>query len=226
MKVAVFNLSGKQVGHVTLESELWEGAVRMQILSQAIAAYRTNLRAGRASTKRRGEVSGGGKKPWRQKHTGRARAGSIRSPLWRGGGSIFGPKPRRMRQALPQAIRRQALLESLKGKRKDEELVVLEGLSAEVPRTKPFSGLAKTFKVTGKSLIVLDGRPDPLVKSLRNLAKFSLRSAQNVNALDVLNAQKVLVAKDAVTQLEERVTGGEVSGTRADGEKGSGTWAE
>jgi len=207
MEVKVFSLHGDPVGHLTLDPGLWDGPVNLRLLSQAVAMYRTNLRAGTASTKTRGEVSGGGKKPWRQKHTGRARAGSIRSPLWRHGGSVFGPRPRELSYRLPQAIRRKALRESLKGKLRDEELVVLDALSAEAPKTKPFAGLAKTFQVARKSVIVLDEPAPPLVRSLRNLAHFELRSAANLNAFDVLNAHKVLVTKAAFERLAHRVQG-------------------
>jgi large subunit ribosomal protein L4 len=207
MEVKVFSRQGNPVGHLTLDPKLWDGPVNLRLLSQAVAMYRTNLRAGTASTKTRGEVSGGGKKPWKQKHTGRARAGSIRSPLWRHGGSVFGPHPRDRSYRLPQAIRRQALRESLKGKLRDDELVVLDALSAEAPKTKPFAGLAKAFQVARKSIIVLDEAAGPLVKSLRNLARFELRSAANLNAFDVLNAHKVLLTKAAFERLEQRVKG-------------------
>ena len=205
MDVKVFDLHGTPVGQVALDAALWDGRVNLAVLSQAVAMYRTNRRAGTASTKTRGDVSGGGKKPFKQKHTGRARAGSIRSPLWRHGGSVFGPHPRNMHYRLPQAIRRKALLESLKGKLRDEELVVLDRLAAEAPKTKPFAGLAKTFGVQRKSVIVLDGPSDALVKSLRNLAPFELCSAENLNAFDVLNAHKILVTKDAFNRLQARV---------------------
>ena len=205
MDLNVFNLQGSRVGQVPLDAALWDGQVNLKLLSQAVAMYRTNQRLGLASTKTRGDVSGGGKKPWKQKHTGRARAGSIRSPLWRHGGSVFGPRPRDVHYRLPQTIRRKALLESLKGKLKDEELVVLDQLGAETPKTKPFAGLAKTFQVRRRSVLVLDAPTEPLLKSLRNLAAFELRNVANLNAFDVLNAHKVLVTKAAFQQLEQRV---------------------
>jgi large subunit ribosomal protein L4 len=206
MELKIFNVQGTPVGHLTLDETLWEGRVNLRLLSQAVAMYRTNQRAGTASTKTRGDVSGGGKKPWRQKHTGRARAGSIRSPLWRHGGSVFGPHPRHMSYRLPQAIRRKALLESLKGKLRDEELVVVDQLAADAPKTKPFAGLAKAFQVGRTSVIVLNEPTQALVKSLRNLASFELRSAANLNAFDVLNAHKVLVTKAAFERLQTRLT--------------------
>ena len=190
MEVAVCNLQGQSVGRLALDPAVWEGRINLALLSQTIAMYRTNVRAGTASTKTRGHVSGGGKKPWKQKHTGRARAGSNRSPLWRHGGSVFGPRPRNMSYRLPQAIRHRALIESLKGKLQDAELVVVEGFAAETPKTKPFAGLANAFQATRKSLIVLDAPNEALVKSLRNLRGFELREAANLNAFDVVNAQK------------------------------------
>ena len=205
MELPIVDLKGQSVGRLTLDDSLWGGRVNLRLLDQALHVYRANQRAGTASTKTRGDVSGGGKKPWKQKHTGRARAGSIRSPLWRHGGVVFGPHPRDFSATLPKAIRRRALLESLKGKIVDEELVVVNELSASAPKTKPFAGLAKTFQVTGRSVIVLDQFHVPTVKSLRNLAHMELRRADDLNALDVLNAQKVLVTKAAFERLAQRV---------------------
>ena len=204
MDVPIYDIAGKQVGARTLDSSVWEGRVNYAMLVQALAMYRTNLRAGTADTKTRADVRGGGKKPWKQKHTGRARAGSIRSPLWRHGGIIFGPQPRDMSYRLPQQMRRKALLESLKGKLRDAQLLLLEDLRAETPKTKPFGGLAKAFKVVRRSVIVLDAPGEPLVKSLRNLPAFELRQAASLNAYDVLNADKVLVTQGAFARLEAR----------------------
>ena len=205
MDLKVFNLNGAEVGQLTLDDAVWGGKANLRLLSQAVAAYRTNQRAGTASTKTRGDVSGGGKKPWKQKHTGRARAGSTRSPLWRHGGSVFGPHPRAFRVRLPEAIRRKALLESLKGKLQDQEIVIIDALSAEQPKTKPFAGLAKTFQARRHSVIVLDQPNEALVQSLRNLDAFELHNAANLNAYDVLNAHKVLLTKSAFERLEGRV---------------------
>lgn len=207
MELSIFDVQGKSVGQLNLSDEVWGGFVNTRLLSQAVAMYRTNLRHSTADTKTRGDVRGGGKKPFKQKHTGRARAGSNRSPLWRHGGVIFGPHPRDMSYRLPQAIRGRALLESLKGKIRDEEIVVLDGLKAATPKTKPFAGLAKAFKVSKKSVIVLNGPNEALLKSLRNLAGFELRRAENLNAFDVLNADKVLMSKDAFELIENRVKG-------------------
>ena len=205
MELTVCDLQGKLVGRIALDPAVWDDRINFALLSQTIAMYRSNVRAGTASTKTRGDVSGGGKKPWKQKHTGRARAGSNRSPLWRHGGSTFGPRPRDMSYRLPQAIRRRALIESLKGKLHDAELVVVEGLAADTPKTKPFAGLADAFQVARSSIIVLDGPNEALVKSLRNLPRFGLRDAANLNAFDVVNAHKVLLTKPAFERLEQRI---------------------
>ena len=207
MEIPVVDLTGQAVEQLVLDEELWKGPVNLRLLAQAVQMYRANSRAGTASTKTRGDVSGGGKKPWKQKHTGRARAGSTRSPLWRHGGSVFGPRPRDFGYQLPQAIRRKALIESLKGKLQDQELVVVNQLEAKEPKTKPFSGLAKTFGVTRKSVIVVEIFSEPTRKSLRNLAAFELCRADDLNAFDVLNAEKVLVTKIALAKIEQRVKG-------------------
>jgi len=206
MVVKVRNLQGNEVGEVTLEPRLWDGGVNLRLLSQVVAVLRANQRAGTASTKTRGMVSGGGRKPWRQKHTGRARAGSIRSPLWRHGGIIFGPHPRSFRARLPERVRRRALLESLKGKLRDQELIVLDDVQADAPKTKALAGLANACEVTRKSVMVLEAPSEALVKSLRNLRMLALRPAASLNALDVLTAQKVLVTRAALVRLTGRVS--------------------
>jgi large subunit ribosomal protein L4 len=205
LSLTIVNTSGKSVGQLTLDPALWGGELNAGVLNQAVAMYRTNTRAGLAHTKTRGDVSGGGKKPFKQKHTGRARAGSTRSPLWRHGGSIFGPRRRDMSYRLPQAIRRVALRESLKSKLRDSEVVILDALDAAAPKTTPFAGLADTFKVGRASAIVLHQPGDALVKSLRNLRAFELRQAANLNAFDVLSTHKLLITKAAFEQLEQRL---------------------
>ena len=211
MELKVFNREGEPVGQLRLDSTVWEGRINTQLLSQAVAMYRANQRAGTASTKTRGDVRGGGKKPWKQKHTGRARAGSIRSPLWRHGGSIFGPRPRDFHYRLPQVMLRKALLESLKGKLRDDQLVLVDVLSAETPKTKPFARLTSVFHIAKKSVIVLDEPSPALLKSLRNLEAFALCRADNVSALDLLQADKVLVTKAAFDRLERRIRGSDAS---------------
>lgn len=207
MELSVFDIQGSKVGTLALDAAVWDGRVNTALISQAIAMYRENTTQRSANSKKRGEVSGGGKKPWKQKHTGRARAGSNRSPLWRHGGVVFGPRPRDTHYRLPQNIRRRALQESLRGKLSEGEITVIDEFTADQPKTKAFRGLASSFEVARKSVIVLDGANDALIKSLRNLHPFSLKDAANLNAMDVVNSQKVLITKDAFKKLEDRIKG-------------------
>ena len=201
----VFDLNGNIAEKINLDGALWDGRANQRLLVQAMHMYRSALRAGTASTKTRAHVSGGGKKPWKQKHTGRARQGSTRSPQWRHGGIVFGPHPRDFGYRLPRAIRRRALLESLKGKLQDEQLVVVSRLDAAEPKTKPFAGLSKQFKAERTSVIVLEEFALPIVKSLRNLAAFELHRADDLNAYNVINAKKVLMTKSAFQKIEQRL---------------------
>ena len=209
-EVPVFDISGHKAETLELDDARWGGAANLRILNQVVRMYRSNARAGTASTKKRGEVSGGGKKPWKQKHTGRARAGSIRSPLWRHGGIVFGPQPRNFGYSLPKTLRRVALVESIKGKLRDDEFVFVTELRATEFKTKPFSKLAETFKVGGPSVIVLEDFEEMIVRSLRNLADFKLCRADDLNAFDVINANKVLITKLAFQRVEHRVNGGSI----------------
>ncbi len=205
--VAVSNLQGQTVEQLRLDPARWGGTVNTALLYQAVRMYRANLRAGTAATKTRGEVSGGGKKPWKQKHTGRARAGSNRSPLWRHGGIVFGPHPRDFSYRLPERIRRQALAESLAAKLRDHEIIVVDELTAQTPKTKPFAGLLQQFGIVKSSLIVLAALDAPTVLSLRNLEHVSLRRAQDLTAFDVLNHDKLVMTKAAWAAVERRLFG-------------------
>ena len=209
--VAILNLQGQTVEQLRLDPARWGGAVNTALLYQAVRMYRANLRAGTAATKTRGEVSGGGKKPWKQKHTGRARAGSNRSPLWRHGGITFGPHPRDFSYRLPERIRRQALAQSLSAKLRDHEVIILDALKAQAPKTKPFAGLPKQFGIVKSSLIVLAELDAPTVLSLRNLEHLVLRRAQDLTAFDVLNHDKIVMTKEAWTTVERRLFGQETS---------------
>lgn len=169
--------------------------------------YEANQRQGTSSTKTRAVVSGGGRKPWAQKHTGRARAGSSRSPLWKGGGTIFGPHPRDYYYTVPQNIRTEALRSSINSKYNEDDLLVLNELAVEKPKTKEFKKLLKSLKVTDKALFVLDKIDDNLRLASRNLGEVCLKRAEDVNAIDVLKAKKLVVTKPALLTLEKRITG-------------------
>ena len=196
------NLEGRAVGKVSLPVML-EGPVNSAVLWQAVRMYLANQRQGTADTKTRGEVRGGGKKPWKQKHTGRARAGSIRSPLWRGGGIVFGPHPRDYRYQLPQQLRRKALVESLKAKMEDNDLIALESLEPLEPKTKALAKVLKSFGFEGPVLFVVD-RPSPMLARIaRNLVRVEIKPAQDVTCYDILSHSKVVVTSEGLKQLQK-----------------------
>ena len=197
-------LNGEPSGTVEVEAEFLTAPINTALLHQLVLAQRASLRAGTASTKRRSEVSGGGKKPWKQKHTGRARAGSIRSPLWRHGGIIFGPHPRDFGYQLPAQMRRAGLLEALRAKVRDGDLTIVQELSAAQPSTKAFAATKLFQGLACSTLIILDRLEPMVVRSLRNIDGVVLTSAQDVTAYDIVNHRRVLMTKAAWTMMEAR----------------------
>jgi len=202
-KAPVYNVQGERVGEIDLSDRVFGAEINEAVMHQAVVAYLARQRQGTASTKGRSEVSGGGRKPWRQKGTGLARAGSIRSPLWRGGGVVFGPKPRDYALALPKNVKRQALTSALSAKVRDGDLLVVEGLRMEKPRTKEVVGLLERLAVQGSTLIVTPETDPALVLSARNIPGVDTQRAPNLSAYDVLAHGKVLMTRDAVARVEE-----------------------
>lgn len=190
-----------------LNPKIFDGEVNKGVLYQVIRMYEANQRQGTSSTKTRAVVSGGGRKPWAQKHTGRARAGSNRSPLWRGGGIVFGPHPRDYSYLLPQNIRREALRASINSKYNDKDLVVLDKVTVEKPKTRDFKKLLKSLKLKEKALFVLDKIDDNLKLASRNLKEISLKRAEDVTAMDVLRSKKLVVTRPALSMLEKKLAG-------------------
>lgn len=206
-KLPLHTWQGPSSAQVEVADWLVSGPVNQALLYAAVTTYRTNLRHGLAETKTRGKVRGGGKKPWKQKHTGRARAGTIRSPLWRHGGIIFGPHRRPFDPELPQQMRRQALLASLRAKQRDGELVVIDRAVAAGGKTKAVAHLPAAFALKHRSLVVVDA-PDPsLSRALHNHPLLELKRADDVNAFDVLNHEKVLISQGALARLSQRLQG-------------------
>lgn len=173
------------------------------VIHQALVWYQASRRRGTHSTKTRSEVRGGGKKPWRQKGTGRARAGSIRSPLWKKGGVIFGPKPRSYAYNLPKKVRKLAIRVALSDKAKAEQVKVVADLKVAEPKTKLVAKLLKDSGVTGKILIVQGKEDEIFAKAARNIKGVNLTLAKDINIHDVLNAQWILVDKSAIVSLGE-----------------------
>ncbi|PZN08801.1 MAG: 50S ribosomal protein L4 [Bacillota bacterium] len=206
-RVAVYNTQGERVGEIELSETVFGAPIKPALMHQAVVMYLANQRRGTAATKTRGMVRGGGRKPWRQKGTGRARQGSIRAPQWRKGGVVFGPQPRDYSQTMPKKARRAALRSALSAKVADGELIVLEGLSElglERPRTKEFAALIKRLDLEGKRPLFILPRPDPtLYLSARNLPDVDTEYVDRLNVYKVLRHGHVVLAREAVDRVEE-----------------------
>lgn len=201
-KVALYNIKGDQVGEVDLKDEVFGIEVNEAVIHDAIVMQQANQRQGNASTKTRAEVSGGGRKPWRQKGTGRARAGSSRSPIWKGGGITFGPRPRSYAYSLPKKVRRLALKSALSSKVLDGNIVVLEALNFEEPKTKDMVQILSNFKIR-KALLVTANIDENVEKSARNIEGIKPLQATGLNVLDILAHEKIVITKEAIAKVEE-----------------------
>lgn len=200
-EIEIYNIKGKSVGKFELDKELFNGEVNEPILYQVIKMYEANQRQGTASTKTRSDVSGGGKKPWKQKGTGRARAGTIRSPLWRGGGIVFGPHPRDYSYQVPKSIKRLALIASLNAKLNDKNIIVIDEIKLEKPKTKEVATLLRNLKAEKKPLLVLEEKNEGVIRASRNIANLLLRDYKALNAYEVLKQQKLVLTQKALAAL-------------------------
>lgn len=201
--VDVVNAKNETVDRCELPEAIFEAPVKPHLLHDVVRMQLANRRQGTAKTKGRAEVSGGGKKPWKQKGTGRARAGSTRSPLWRHGGTVFGPHPRSYAYEVPKAVRRQALLAALTTKAQAGAVRIVESLGLERPSTKAMVGLLKGSGVTGKALVVLPARDEVLEKSARNLRTVRVLTVQGLNVYDVLRADTLVLTPEGLQTLRE-----------------------
>lgn len=205
--VKVYNIQGEQVGQIHLNEAVFGTPSRPEVISDVARALMANQRQGTASTKGRGEVSGSGAKLWRQKGTGRARMGSRRSPIWRGGGVVFGPKPRDYSCRLPKKVRQLALQSLLSDKVRAGEMLVLEELNCAEPRTKTIVQLLNALPgCDGKVLLILPKPDTNVILSGRNIRRLKMVPADNVNVLDVLDADRILVPREALGILELRLS--------------------
>ncbi|WP_017729597.1 50S ribosomal protein L4 [Halalkalibacterium ligniniphilum] len=202
-KVALFNQAGSQVGDIELSDTVFGLEPNESVLHDAVVMQQASLRQGTHKTKGRSEVRGGGRKPWRQKGTGRARQGSIRSPQWVGGGVVFGPTPRSYSYKLPKKVRRLAIKSALSSKVKAEEIVVVENLALEVPKTKEMANILSNLSVDSKALVVTADYNDNVALSARNIPGVTFLTADGVNVLDVLKHDKLIITKEAVEKIEE-----------------------
>ena len=202
-QVAVYNTLGDKVGEMTLSETLFNAEISEPSLHQAVVAYLAAQRQGTHSTRIRSEVRGGGRKPWRQKGTVRARVGSIRSPLWRGGGVTFGPKPRDYRIKMHKNVKRVAIRSAFSSKVQDEDLIVLESLELDAPKTKEMVALLKNLNVDRKALLITADPEKNIYLSARNIPGISVTFSGSINVYDILLHDKLIILKDAVSKLEE-----------------------
>ena len=201
--VKVFNMAGQEVGTMALADAIFGAEINAAILHAAVRAYLLNQRQGTQSTLTRTEVSGGGKKPWRQKGTGRARQGSTRATQWTHGGIALGPKPRSYTYRLNKKYRRLALKSALSAKAAAGEIIVIENLKLDEVKTRDFAAFLKAIEVTGKALVVTPEVSENIVKSARNIPGINTTTANILNVYDILNAGKFIVDRDAVAKIQE-----------------------
>ncbi|EAD2893164.1 50S ribosomal protein L4 [Listeria monocytogenes] len=202
-KLSLLKQDGTNAGEITLNDTVFGIEPNEKVVVDVILSQRASLRQGTHKVKNRSEVRGGGRKPWRQKGTGRARQGSIRSPQWRGGGVVFGPTPRSYAYKLPKKVRRLAIKSILSSKVNEEKLVVLEGLTFDVPKTKEFAAFLKNISVDTKALIVVAGESENVELSARNLQGITVIPAESISVLEVAKHDKLIITKAAVEKVEE-----------------------
>lgn len=201
--VALFKQDGNQNGEVTLNEGIFGIEPNESVVFDAITMQRASLRQGTHAVKNRSAVSGGGKKPWRQKGTGRARQGSIRAPQWRGGGTVFGPTPRSYSYKLPKKVRRLAIKSVLSEKVASNNFVVVDALNFDAPKTKEFKNVLDNLSIDSKALVVVESKNEFAALSARNLSNVEVVTSDNVTVLDVAKSDKVLITQTALTQIEE-----------------------
>lgn len=202
-KVTMFNQTGAQVGEIELADAVFGIAPNEHVLFDAVMMQRASLRQGTHKVKTRSEVRGGGRKPWRQKGTGRARQGSIRSPQWRGGGIVFGPAPRSYSYKLPKKVRRLAIKSALSTKVLEQNMLVLEDLALIAPKTKDMVTVLTGLSVAKKVLIVTADLNENVALSARNIPGITVLAANEVNVIDVLHHDTLIMTKAAVEKVEE-----------------------
>jgi large subunit ribosomal protein L4 len=202
MQAPVYDIQGKQVGEAELRDDIFAASVNPALMHQAFVRQLANARLGTHATKTRSEVRGGGRKPWRQKGTGRARHGSIRAPQWRGGGAVFGPTPRSYRKKMPRKMRRQALRSALSVKAAESQVVLLDVLEMAEPKTKAMAGILKNLGVDSSALILLPQRDEAILRSVHNLPEVRTLVAQYLNVRDLLKYTYILMPLASLEVIE------------------------
>jgi large subunit ribosomal protein L4 len=203
MKIDIVNANNENVGSLDLNDEVFGGKVKADLIWQSVVHQNASDRRGTHATKTRAAVSGSGKKPWRQKGTGRARVGEIRNPLWRKGGTVFGPQPRSYAFDMPKKVRLGALRAALARKAQDGALVVVDKLEASEPKTKATAEMLKRLGATGKTLVIDVTPQETFVLSARNIAGVKLVPSARVTARDVMDTSRVIATREALEKLQE-----------------------
>lgn len=201
--LGLFNKEGQRVGDIELAESVFNVEVNPYALHQVVVALQNNKRQGTQSAKTRAEVRGGGIKPWRQKGTGRARQGSIRAPQWIKGGMVFAVKPRDYRTSIPKSMRRVAMLSALTSKVVDNEMIVLDNLELDAPKTKEIVKMLAALKADKKTLIITAESNENIYKSARNIEGIAIIPVNNINVYDLLKYNNLVITKDAVSKIEE-----------------------
>ncbi|KAF0395401.1 50S ribosomal protein L4 [Pediococcus pentosaceus] len=201
--VSIFKQDGTKNGDVELNADIFGIEPNNDVVFEAVVMQRASMRQGTHAVKNRSAVRGGGRKPWRQKGTGRARQGSIRSPQWRGGGIVFGPTPRSYAYSIPKKMRRLALKSVLSQKVLDESLVVVDEFKFETPKTKDFAQSLGNLNVDKKALLVLEEDNESAVLAARNLSNVKIVEPEGINVLDIMNSDKLVITQKALSQVEE-----------------------
>lgn len=202
-KVALYDIKGSQVGEIELNDSVFGVEVNNHVMYEAVKNYLANQRQGTQSAKTRADVRGGGRKPWRQKGTGRARQGSTRSPQWKGGGVVFAPKPRDYSYSIPKKVKRLALKSALSSKVQDQEIIVVDSLALEQAKTKEMVKVLSNLKANKKTLIVIPERDEAVVRAAANIPGVKTAYVNTINVYDILNCDSFLITKEAVNKVEE-----------------------
>lgn len=203
IEVSVVDINNNQIGSVELDNKIFGQPVNKELLHEVVVMQLNNRRQGTHSTKTKGLVSGGGRKPWRQKGTGRARAGSIRSPIWVGGGTIFGPLPRDYAYRIPKKKMRLALYTALSSKLKDNAFIVVDSLGGKSGKTKEAVSVLKVLNVIDSALIVCDDKNNPIYRGVRNLPNIVIMDIRQINVYDLLRCRNLVISKEDIKRLME-----------------------
>jgi large subunit ribosomal protein L4 len=204
-KADVINIQGEKVGEVELNDSIWATDVKPYLIHDVVVMQLNNRRRGTASTKTRGEVRGGGRKPWKQKGTGRARSGSSTSPVWVGGGTVFGPKPKEYHMSVPKKVRKAALRSALTVRNEESAMKVIDKLQLDAISTKSFAGIMRTLNLS-KPLVVVNGKDETIERSARNIPYTKILRVEGLNVYDVMRHDQFVVTVDALQRIEEALS--------------------